>query len=89
MSPNAALADAAPVRLTWSQMCELFPERWVVVADAVRANETELRSAVVLGHFKRRKDASPRIQTASDGYSEIGCYWTGKIRGPIPRFSLL
>lgn len=90
MSTNEARADAAPERLTWEQMCERFPEQWVVIADADRVNDTdfEFGTAVVLGHFKRRKDASPRIKTAFADYAEIGCYWTGKIRGPIPRFMI-
>jgi hypothetical protein len=90
MGTNEARTAEDLERLTWKQMCERFPEQWVVVADADRVNEIdlELMTAVVLGNFKRRKDASPRIKTAFADYSEIGCYWTGKIRGPIPRFTL-
>lgn len=89
MSANEALAESSE-RLTWKQMCERFPEEWVVVAEAVRDSETDygFGTAVVLGHFKRRKDASPYIKSAFETHAEIGCYWTGKIRGPIPRFIL-
>ena len=90
MGTIEARADVAPERLSWQQVCERFPDEWVVVAEAVRENETDraFGTAVVLNHFRRRKDASPYIKVAFETYSEIGCYWTGKIRGPIPRFVL-
>jgi hypothetical protein len=90
MSTNEARAEGAPERLTWKQMCDRFPEQWVVIADADRVNDTdfEFGTAIVLGHFKRRKEASPRIKVAFADYAQIGCYWTGKIRGPIPRVTL-
>jgi len=90
MNTNEARAEHAAERLTWKQMCERFPEEWVVIADADRVNDTDFDfgTARVLGHFKRRKDASPHIKVAFEDFGEIGCYWTGKIRGPIPRFIL-
>ena len=91
MNTNEARADQAAERLTWKQVCELFPEQWVVIADADRVNDTdfEFGTAVVLGHFKRCKDASTHIKVAFKNIDEVDCYWTGKIRGPIPRFMLL
>ena len=61
-----------------------------MAVEASRENETDRKfeTAVVLGHFNRHKDASPYIKSAFETYAEIGCYWTGKIRGPIPRFVL-
>lgn len=90
MSANEARLEAPAKRLTWKEMCERFPDEWVVIADADRVNDTdfEFGTALVLGHFKRRKEASPHIKLAFADYNEIGCYWTGKIRGPIPRFIL-
>lgn len=75
-------------RLTWDQICDRFPDRWVVFAEVDRANHGDLEfgSVLVLGHYKRRKEASPHIKAAFEHYSEIGCFWTGVIRGPIPRF---
>jgi hypothetical protein len=89
MSANEA-REAARERVTWTQMCERFPDEWVVIADAIREHETdhEFETAVVLGHFKRRKDASPHIKLAFEEYAQIGCYWTGRIRGPVPRYIL-
>jgi hypothetical protein len=79
-----------PERLSWSEICERYPDEWVVVTNIDRDNDTDLefRAASVLGHFKRRKEASPRIKGALADHDDVGCYWTGEIRGPIPRFSL-
>jgi hypothetical protein len=42
----------------------------------------------VIAHHKHRKDASPDIKAARARAQdrEIGCFWTGELRGPIPRF---
>jgi len=91
MRTNQARAEEAAPRITWKEMCDRFPERWVVIADASRTNASdfEFETGVVLGHFKRRKDALPQIKASFAHHGEIGCYWTGKVRGPIPRFTLL
>lgn len=84
-------------RLTWDQICSRFPNEWVVLVNADWENVdwendqdselgTEFGTALVLGHYKRRKEASPHIKAAFKHYREIACYWTGEIRGPIPRF---
>ncbi len=88
MSTNEARAiGEAAERLTWDAICKRFPDEWVVVTDVEWENEgdVEFAAALVLGHYKRRKEASPHIKTAFRSHSEIGCYWTGQIRGPVPR----
>ena len=51
-------------------------------------SDFDFASAIVIAHHKRRKDASPDIKAARarDQNREIGCFWTGERRGPIPRF---
>lgn len=75
-------------RLTWRQICSHFPNEWVVLVDIDRRNgrNSEFGTAVVIGHYKHRKEASPHIKAAFEHYSQIACFWTGEIRGPIPRF---
>jgi hypothetical protein len=87
---EAATESGSADRLSWSEVCARFPNEWVVVTNIDRANDTDLefRAASVVGHFKRRKEASPRIKSALAHHDEVGCYWTGEIRGPIPRFSI-
>jgi hypothetical protein len=45
------------------QICSHFPDEWVVLVEADWANDqrVELGTAVVIGHYKRRKEASPHI----------------------------
>lgn len=75
-------------RLTWAEICERHPDEWVVFADAEWLDETDFDfiSAEVIAHHKRRKDASPDIKAARAQNREVGCFWTGELRGPIPRF---
>ncbi len=75
-------------RLTWTEICQRFPDEWVVVADAdwVNDRDFEFATAVVLGHRRHRKDASGDVKLARPLHTEVGCFWTGEIRGPVPRF---
>lgn len=75
-------------RLTWKQICERYPDEWVVLVDTQWVNDTdfEFGTTIVLGHFKSRREASPHIKLAFERYESVGSFWTGKIRGPIPRF---
>ena len=75
-------------RLTWGEICKRYPDEWVVFADADWRNETDLEfgSATVVAHHKRRKDASPDVKAARARDREVGCFWTGELHGPIPRF---
>ena len=75
-------------RLTRKQICERYPDEWVVLVETDWVNDTDFDfgTAAVLGHFKSRKQASPHIKRAFERYNEVGSFWTGKIRGPIPRF---
>jgi hypothetical protein len=85
---EASNADNRRERLTWAKICKRYPDEWVVVTaiDHRRDRGFVFRSALVLGHFKRRKDASERVKAAFERFNSVGSFWTGKIRGPIPRF---
>lgn len=75
-------------RLTWDAICTRFPDEWVVLvgADWVNDSDLEFGTAQVIAHHKRRKDASPDVKAARAQNAEVGCFWTGEIRGPVPRF---
>lgn len=77
-------------RLTWKQICERYPDEWVVMVETEWVNDTdfEFGTTLVLGHFKSRKEASPFIKASFQQYNRIGSFWTGELRGPIPRFVL-
>jgi hypothetical protein len=63
-------------RLTWDQICSRFPDEWVVLVETDWVNDRDFEFGT----------ASPHIKAAFDHYPQIGCFWTGEIRGPIPRF---
>lgn len=58
----------------------------LVETDWVNETDFEFGTAVVVAHHERRKDASPDVKLAFETYDEVGTFFTGKIRGPIPRF---
>lgn len=89
MSTNEAPAITGSAdRLTWAEICRRFPDRWVVVADTDWVNDTDFdfRSAEVIACHRRRKDASPDVKAVLAQGRPAGCFWTGQIRGPVPRF---
>ena len=92
MSSNQAQTiTPAAERLTWDEICKRFPDEWVVLADADWTNDRdfEFGSAWVVCHRKHRKDASSEVKAALPHHDDVGCFWTGKTRGPVPRFFLL
>ncbi len=87
-------AEALPVlpasaeRLTWDEICRRYPDRWVVLAKIDRVNDTDfdVRDAYMIAAFENRRDASPTVKALLARDHVAACYWTGEIRGPIPRF---
>lgn len=60
----------------------------LVDVDWVNETDFEFGSAVVIAHHEHRKDTSPDVKIAFRSHADVGCFWTGKIRGPVPRFAL-
>jgi len=89
MSANEVRATEA-VRLTWDEIRKRFPDEWVVLVDADWVNDTdfEFGSAEVIAHHKHRRDASPDVKAARAQDRDVGCFWTGAIRGTLPRLFL-
>jgi hypothetical protein len=92
MSQAMPIDSPKPERLTWKQIRERYPDEWAVLVDRDWDDDHDIDcatgTAVVIGHFKSRKDASPFIKASFQHYNRIGSYWTGEIRGPISRFIL-
>jgi len=57
-----------------------------VGTDWAYDRDFEFGTALVLGHYKRRKGASPHIRAAFEHYPQIACFWTGELRGQSARF---
>jgi hypothetical protein len=92
------MSQAMPVdalkseRVTWKQIRERYPGEWAVLVemDWNEDNDLDLESgtAIVIGHFKSRKESSPFIKASFQHYNRIASFWTGELRGPTPRFIL-
>ncbi len=79
---------AAPAeRLTWTEICERYPDRWVALADVAYLNRTDFAftSAEVVATFAERKAATPTMKALhAANRGSVGCFFTGKlIKGDI------
>jgi len=91
---NTPAAMNTHERLTWDEICQRYPDRWVVLVQIERTDATddaddatiEFCTGVVIAHHKTRKEASPSVKAAFLRYDEVGKFWTGKITMPIRRF---
>jgi hypothetical protein len=75
-------------RLTWREICVQFPDEWVVLVDAdwIDDHNFEFGSATVFAHRKHRREATSDLGTACGEFHNVGCFFTGRIRGAMPRF---
>ena len=71
-------------RLTWKQICERYPERFVVLIDHERLPHTSagFKTARVLSVGSTRPEAQERGRPQLDSLREWGCHFTGPLRGP-------
>jgi hypothetical protein len=88
MNEATSLATAT-TRLTWSEICAQFPDEWVVIVDAdwVDDHNFAFGTACVYSHRKHRREASADLGGLG-AHENVGCFFTGRIRPPIPRFGL-
>jgi hypothetical protein len=79
-----AMATATDERLTWEQICERYPEQFVVMVDHdwQPDNVTEFKTARVIGVGSSRAEAKERARPQLDFVREWGCHFTGLLRGP-------
>ena len=55
------LATEPLERLTWHEICERYPDRWVVLANIARSSRTDFAfTADFIGTFTERNAATPR-----------------------------
>jgi len=82
----------APIdeRLSWTEICARFPDEWVVIVDAdwVDDHNFDFGTAKVFAHCKQRREATREMGTACRQSENVGCFFTGRVRGPIPRFGV-
>ena len=96
-SSNIPATASVHERLTWEEICQRYPDEWVVVVEIERVDESdetddvaiEFCTAVVIAHHKTRKEASPSVKAAFQHYEEVGKFWTGVLKAPTSRFTVL
>jgi hypothetical protein len=86
---NAAeqLAPAIGDAMTWPQICQRYPDRWVCVVEIQwdEPRRFHLRNARVVGHGATRREPLVQGSAWRHRYAEIGHVFTGKIIAPLPR----
>lgn len=72
--------------LTWDQICERYPEQWVVLVEMEWLGNKgfELQTARVAGHGKTRGEPLERARALRFRYSSFCNFFTGRI-GSTPR----
>lgn len=87
---EAASVVRVEARLSWNQICTQFPDEWVVLVDADWTDDHNFSfgTALVFSHRKQRRDATADLGRACAGSQNVGCFFTGRIRGPRPRFAV-
>jgi hypothetical protein len=90
MVTNVLAADLSEP-LTWRQICERYPDEWVVLVEIDWVNETDFdfRTARIAGHGKRRIDPLIQARPLWDRYESMGHFFTGRIRAPVMSLNLL
>jgi hypothetical protein len=66
--------------LTWSEVCAQFPDEWVVLVDTTWS-ESALATARVYTHCKRRREVSSALDRACGEFTNVGCFFTGRVLG--------
>ena len=81
---SQALAVSEP--MTWSEICERFPDQWValVALDWVDDHDEPFRTALVAGHGSRR-EALAQARPLTRLFEPIGPLFTGEAPArPLP-----
>jgi len=69
--------------MTWKEICEQYPCKWVALVEIDWVNETDFdfRSARVVGHGNRREQYE-QARAWSSRYPSMGHFYTGRVRAP-------
>jgi hypothetical protein len=86
MGAAEKLAPPTSEPLTWAEICERYPDRWVCLVEIERRDRTkfEFRTARVIAHGRTRREPLELALPWWDHYDEIGHYFTGSQRFGFP-----
>lgn len=74
--------------LTWEQICERYPDQWVVLVEMIRPDEdhdARFRTARVAGAGKSRREALDQSRPLRSAYPSFANRYTGRIQAPPVR----
>lgn len=85
MSEAIEIGPALSEAMSWSAICDRYPDEWVVLVEIDWINETdfEFRSARVAGHGKRRKEPLDQARPLRSQYRSMGHFFTGRPSAPF------
>jgi hypothetical protein len=80
---SQALAVSEP--MTWSEICERFPDQWIalVALDWVDDRDEPFRTALVAGHGSRR-EALQQARPLLKLFDRMGPFFTGEAPTEVP-----
>ena len=80
---------ATPDRLTWEEVRARYPDQWVVLVDAdwVDDHNFAFGTAQVFASRARRHEATKEMGRALRAFANVGCFFTGTIRGSLDRIA--
>jgi hypothetical protein len=88
MNAVEGLAPSISEPMTWAEICERYPDQRVclVEMDRIHPHGFEFRTARVVGHGNTPREAFDQARPWRSHYQQIGHYFTGKIKPPLPHF---
>jgi hypothetical protein len=91
---NAAerIAPTITEPLTWTEICERYPDEWVclVEIDYIHPGSFEFRMARIVSRGKTRREAFDHARPWQAQYKLIGHYFTGRVAAqPLLRPALV
>ena len=67
-------------RMTWPEICDAYPDQWVVLGGVHRDTTRPIDGGVVLGCGRTMRESSARASVA-DG-EHVALLYTGRLRSP-------
>ena len=58
----------------------------LVDADWIDDHDFDFGHALVFAHRESRSEATKDMGVACRSFENVGCFFTGRISGPVPRF---
>ena len=78
--PQSVQAPFISDPLTWTQICDRYPDEWVCLVEMEDKNDTdfEFRTARVVGHGETRIAPLVQARPFREQYDMVGHYFTGR-----------